>query len=362
MTKKRYFLIFLILPCLASIYAQSETPFEVTEEAVIAPPPPPEEEKEIAGKLDVVLELKDYDLKNWISDIHVNLEMVYKETGKKVNTLKYVGDDGSVRLRLDKGLYDITLKVDKIDTNGRDYFITFDQDVNNDVTRTVYLFSVGSVIGNVYGEKGKAVKGAQIKFECSGNYGDRGNKISDDFGGFSSYWLPIGSCKISAMYGGKVGYRDIEIKNGELSNIDITLSKGVISGFNFWTILIMVIVVLIVTFFGLKYINKRGGKETVKEKVEAKEEIVREDVEKKELSSRTRDVMKTLKDKEKGVVNFLLENDNKSTQARIRYDTGIPKTSLARILMGLELKKVIKIEKIGKLKKVELTDWFLGKE
>ena len=361
MIKKGYFLIFLVLSCLVSVCAQSETPFEATEEAIIAPPPPPEEEKEIIGKLDVIFELKDYDLKNLISDIHVNLEILDKETGEKTNTLKYVGNDGLVKLRLYKGTYDITLKVDKIDTGGRDYFITVDQDVDNDVTRTAYLFSVGSVIGNVYGGNGKAVKGAQIKFECSGDYGDRDNKISDDFGGFSSYWLPIGSCRVCAMHGYKVGFMDVEIKKGELSNIDVTLNKGIISGFNFWTILIM-IVVLIVAFFGVRYISKKGKEEVEKkEEIEEKKEVVKEDA-KEKLSSRTRDIINTLKEKEESIVNFLLENNNKSTQAKIRYSTGIPKTSLVRILLALELKKVVKIEKIGKLKKVGLTSWFLGKE
>jgi len=356
MRKKRYFLLSLILFCLVSVYAQT-TPF-TAEELVIAPPPPPEEGKEISEKMDIVLELKDYDSKNLISDIHVTIEILNKENGERVNTLKYIGGDGLVKLRLYKGVYDITLKVDMIETNGRDYFIEFDQNVDNDVNRTVYLFSVGSIIGNVYESKGKAVKGAEIKFECSGNYGETENKASDDFGSFSSYWLPIGSCRISAMYGNKVGYEDVEVNKGELSDIDITLSQGIISGDSFGTLIVMVVILVFVAFFVINYVNKKSKKEVVKEKVKGKKEIVKE----KEFSSRTRDIMKTLKEKEKSIVNFLVENNNKSTQAKIRYGIGIPKTSLARILMALELKKIIKIERIGKLKKVELTGWFLGKE
>lgn len=365
MMKKRCFLLFLVLYCLVSVNAQS--PFEAGE-AVVAPPSPPEEGREISERLDVVLELKDYDSKNLINDIHVTIEVLDKDDGRKTNTLKYIGSDGLVRLRLYKGAYDITLKVDKVETNGRDYFIKIDQNVDNDITRTVYLFSIGSVIGNVYDSKGKAVKEAEIKFECSGNYGDRENKISDEFGSFSSYWLPIGSCRVSAVYGSKVGYIDVEIKKGELSNIDITLSKGIISGFSSGTMIIMIVIAIFIAIIWVGYINKKGKKEADKEKVEEKKEIreekvvVKEESKEKGLSSRTRDVMETLKEKEKSVVNFLLENNNKSTQAKIRYSTGIPKTSLARILMALELKKIIKIEKIGKLKKTELTDWFLGKE
>jgi len=278
--------------------------------------------------------------------------------------LKYVGNDGLVQLRLYKGVYDITLKVDKIETNGRDYFIKFDQNVDNKVTRTVYLFSAGSVIGNIYDKKENAIKGAQIKFRCSKDYGDTGNIISDDFGSFSSYWLPIGSCRICAVHGSNVGCSDIEIKKGELNDIDITLSNGVISGANFGVIIIIVVVILFVVFIGINYINKKKKKSDIKEKpkIEEKKEVRKEDIKDKGLSSRTRDIIQTLKEKEINVVNLLIENNNKSTQAKIRYATGIPKTSLARILLALELKKIIKIERIGKLKKVELTSWFLGKE
>ena len=72
--------------------------------------------------------------------------------------------------------------------------------------------------------------------------------------------------------------------------------------------------------------------------------------------------MKTLKDRERKVVEFLLENENKSTQSKIRYETTIPKTSLIRIFESLENKNIIKIERVGKLKKIELTEWFLGED
>ncbi len=352
MKKKRGFLFFIVfIFILSSINAQTETPFDA-ESSIVAPPPPPEEELEMVEKLNVVFELKDYDSKNLINDIHVNLEIIDKGTNEKTSTLKYVGNNGLTRLRLYKGEYDITLKVDKIDTNGRDYFITFDQSVDNDVTKTVYLLPVGSVTGSVYEKEGDVVKGAQIKFECGGNYGEMENKISDEFGSFSSYWLPVGSCRVFAIYDNKVGYMDIEIKKGELNNIDINLVKEVISGFNLRSMAILILVGLVFMFIGAYYVNKKK-----KEKIEDNE-IIKEEI--KGLSSRTKDIIKTLKEKERTLVDFLLENNYKSTQAKIRYATGIPKTSLARILVSLELKKIVKIEKIGKLKKVELTAWFLG--
>jgi uncharacterized membrane protein len=69
-----------------------------------------------------------------------------------------------------------------------------------------------------------------------------------------------------------------------------------------------------------------------------------------------------LNEKEKKIVNYLLENDNKGVQSCIRHETGIPRTSLSRCLKSLEIKKIIEVEKIGKAVKIKLTDWFLGKD
>lgn len=340
-----FLIVFVIL--LNSINAQNEAPFE-TAKVSVTPPPPPEED--ISKKYIIIFELKDYDSKILINDLHVNLEIVNKEANERINTLKYVGDNGLVKLYLSKGIYDITLKVDKIETNGRDNFIKFDQIIDNNVNKTVYLLSVGSVIGNVYDENGNAIKGAQIKVECSGSYGQTENKVSDKFGSFSLYWLPVGYCRISSMYSNRVGYKDIEIKKGELNNIDITLSTGILSGFNFKFIVILVLIAIVAEFIRRSYITRK------------KKNAIKKETKEKELSSRTEDIIKTLKDNEKYVVNFLLDNDYKSTQATIRHNTGIPRTSLSRILKSLETKKIVEVEKVGKLIKVRLTPWFLGKE
>ena len=54
---------------------------------------------------------------------------------------------------------------------------------------------------------------------------------------------------------------------------------------------------------------------------------------------------------------------NKYQLKVIKYnETGIPKASLFRYIQSLERKKVIDVKKIGKVKKIKFTDWFLGKE
>ena len=68
--------------------------------------------------------------------------------------------------------------------------------------------------------------------------------------------------------------------------------------------------------------------------------------------------MKTLNEKEKKVVDFLIEN-KETTQAKIYRNTGISKASLSRTTFSLENKRIIETQKIGKLKKIKLSKWFL---
>jgi uncharacterized membrane protein len=72
--------------------------------------------------------------------------------------------------------------------------------------------------------------------------------------------------------------------------------------------------------------------------------------------------MPTLNAKEKEIVSFLELNKGKALQSQIRHHTGIPRTSLARIIKGLEDKNILQVRKEGKAVKIKLTDWFLGKE
>lgn len=365
MIKKRLLVITLILcSILINVNAQTNTTGLETFESIgeeitdISPPSPPEIIEEIPKKFSLYLELKDYNTKELVNDIHVNIE-IYDITNKKeTKTLQYVDEKGVLKLKLYPGNWKIKLKVDKLDTNGKDYFIEKNFVVNSDLTQTIYLLPIGSVRGIVYDNKEKAVKNANLKFECSANYGETNQKTTDSFGSFTSYWLPIGSCKISAQHNNEIGSEQVNIQQGKLIDSEIRLDKRIAS-----SKLNIYIGIFIVLVLSIIYYLKRGIK---LKKIEApkkllEEKKIKEDITKVELSSRTRDLINTLKDKERIVVDFLLENKYNSSQAKIRNATGIPKTSLTRLFVSLETKKIITVEKIGKLKKIKLTDWFLGK-
>jgi len=77
---------------------------------------------------------------------------------------------------------------------------------------------------------------------------------------------------------------------------------------------------------------------------------------------RARDILKTLSERESAIATFILDSGHETTQAKIRNSLGMPKTSLARLLRTLEEKKVLHVDRIGNIKKIKLTDWFLGKD
>ena len=73
-------------------------------------------------------------------------------------------------------------------------------------------------------------------------------------------------------------------------------------------------------------------------------------------------VMETLTDRERTIVNALLKHNGEMTQADLRYETEIPKSSLTGILRSLERRKIIIKKEWGRTNVIELSEWFLSKD
>jgi uncharacterized membrane protein len=71
-------------------------------------------------------------------------------------------------------------------------------------------------------------------------------------------------------------------------------------------------------------------------------------------------VIDTLSDKEKAIILLLLRNGGSATQADIRYEVEIPKSSLTGIINALKRKNIIKKRKYGRTNIIELSEWFLS--
>lgn len=182
---------------------------------------------------------------------------------------------------------------------------------------------------------------AEIKLDCM-----EGIFTTDKFGTFSVANVPEGQCRVYAAFRNGVGFQTVDVKANQTIYLELKLDKTIVNipdRINYVLPIVVVVVLLVVVVLYLKFRRKKT------EKVELKH------------PSRIQDILKTLKPKEKQIVEYLLQNNNAGSQAKIRHATGLARTSLSRCLQDLESKNIIAVERLGKLVKVGLTDWFLGK-
>ena len=335
---------FIILLVIAPIGAVAQQPFAPSEK--ITPPIPPEE-----GEVLLEIELRDAATKVLITNAHVEI------SANGIETIRYAGENGIVDLYARPGSYRITLKIDRISTEGKDYWAQTTIDLQRDKKEIVSALPVGSVRGEVL-KSGKIIPNAKVGFSCSGSYGELKDVQTDEFGVFEGKYLPIGNCRISGRADNLVGNKSVQIEQGKLKEIKIDLSGEVEQSRGVYYI-ILIIVLAVLGFFAYKLKFEKQPPQKIIKRI-----IVQKIVSTKGISvtARMRDLMETLSESEAQVVQFLIDNKGSATQAKIMHSTGIPKASLSRYIDKLEQKKIIETTKIGKVNKVKLSKWFLRGE
>ncbi len=73
-------------------------------------------------------------------------------------------------------------------------------------------------------------------------------------------------------------------------------------------------------------------------------------------------VIDTLSDKEKAIIGLLIRNGGSARQADIRYETGIPKSSLTGIINALKRRNIVKKHENGRTNIIELSEWFISEK
>lgn len=71
-------------------------------------------------------------------------------------------------------------------------------------------------------------------------------------------------------------------------------------------------------------------------------------------------VMETLTGRERSVLEALIKHQGKMTQAEIRYETGIPKSSLTGIIVSLERRNIVTKREWGRTNVIELSERLTG--
>lgn len=319
------------------------------------------------------LSFRDISSDELITDIPVSLQFSNLDIGTRTRMTRILDKDGLSRYELKAGNWELEAILDEQQTSEPDYYakalflIEPETFVSN---LTVYVTPVGSLEGMVIDKANNRISGAALEFKCKSDQHSTYPTETDQFGAFAVVVVPVGKCKVSAAYQGKVGTEEVKIVQGELVEAVVNLDRFIASSWSRIWYLAGGIAIALLGGVGWYLWKRRKPKQQPKEQVPeetpaqqpqlAEEQKVEE--KKDALNPRARDIMATLKENEVAIIKFLLENAFESTQAKLRNALGIPKTTLARAFLALEEKKVLKIEKIGKMKKVVLTEWFLGKE
>jgi len=310
---------------------------------MIEPPKLPAEEFGV----ELILVIMDME-QNIIGNKHILLELENLERGTRETTLRYSDENGRISLNLEPGDWRLIAKIDDLSTPGKDYISNdFKINLRNSTTEYLFVFPVGSLRGNVYNEIGERIANARVRVDCGRDLGDK-DTVSDEFGSFSLYYVPVGVCEVMAIYDNKVGSVTINITKGELKTINITLAHEVKSGSDLRILLIAFILVIVAIIF---YLSRKRKPKTGIEKAT-----------KIEITGRMRDIIQTLSDRERKIVELLIENNGKLTQAEIRHFLKIPKATVSRDINSLKRKGIVETIKIGRNKEIILTKWFLGHE
>jgi len=270
-----------------------------------------------------------------------------------------------------------------------------------------FSFGTTQVLGLVQDEYDNLFVGANLNFQCSGNdlnY-DFPNK-TNSYGGFELNNFNFNSCRIFASMEDKVGFIDI-INNGSTiykplllvnrqSVVEVPKSNFIFT-FGFLVLISIIFIILIFIFKNFKNQNFKKVEYTVKEnkkeinqletQIKKDEEKIRDDEKKIEefekdkkeqikirnnitrdntqtkneiiMTSWMYDLIQTLNRNEKDIVETLIDLNGVATATKIRIKTGLPKTTVFRILNSLEKKKIIEFEDFSNMKKAKLTNFFL---
>ena len=177
---------------------------------------------------------------------------------------------------------------------------------------------------------------------------------TDEYGTFIIRNLPSGSCKAYAKYKDAIGFSNIVINSNETKEISIVLDKTIIdiskanNNYLVW-ILVVFLIVLIILFLTK---NKK-----FKNILELKGQKLKKREHKNKISiSKIDTLLKALSQRERQIIEALITHNGETTQAKIRYDTNIPKASLSRHIKNLEQKKIIEVKRIGKVSKIRLLE------
>jgi uncharacterized membrane protein len=296
------------------------------------------------------------------------VEAILFLTNNQVTETEYIDQSGIVTVQ-DTNEQEILFLIDSLETDGFDYMGAY---TNPETTPRVNAFPVGSIVGFAKDQTNNVVDSATLKFQCHEFNLEIGYpQTTDEFGSFVVEAVPLGQCRIFASAEGNVGFTDILIEKGQKYDVEIVLDQKVAEK-SLWNnpgflLLLAIVVGAIIFFIFNKQTKEKPQRETkkqnkTKKKSTKKVKPKKETQSKSKTSDRLEQILPTLNNREKAIVNHLMSVNNEANQASVRHNTSIPRTSLSRAIASLENKNIVEMRKVGKVVKIKLTKWVLGKE
>ncbi|MFH1442827.1 MAG: hypothetical protein ABIG96_02220 [Candidatus Micrarchaeota archaeon] len=320
---------------------------------------------------------------------------IYSANDTQEWVLRKTDGRGVIALIMDGGTYDLVGEInDRAASPGNDFFARKRLSIESSRNFTVQMMPVGTLIGTVLLDN-YAVENARISLKCASSLYDMGefyrNVKTDELGTFSLRNVPAESCEIFASYNGKSGRENIALQQGQLLRVDIRLEQKLSEnpGPNYLEIILILFSFLVLglvvykKYFAEKKVHFRGvgnkGMETgekksvaadrkiipkkINNKLESAEESGSGDIAGKggkvRVNKKMDGIIRTLNENERKIIEFIIAQNGRSRQNRIYHALLIPKVSLSRAIFSLENKNIVKTRSLGKVKEVELSDWFL---
>ena len=305
------------------------------------------------------LTLVDVVSKEHIDEVYAKVEL----NGQVSNY--YLEKKENLKLFINQGTYHINILVNNPQTETYDYYGEASFSVGDSLVKVLYLYPIGSINGFVKDKLNNTIAGAGLKFECNNIFPVEFPSKTDKYGSFSIDAVPVGKCSVRSSHAGSIGVKEIEVEKGRKGDVEIQLDHILIalpsSKSNDYLAVLFVFILLIVVGLIIywKKLMKKGRKEReAKEEVKWKEKVKEEN---NKLGQRGKDILKTLRENEKKIIEFLLEHKHPAHLSKIHYKTGISKGSVFRNLRSLEHKKLIETFNEGRVRKAKLTEWFMEK-
>lgn len=231
---------------------------------------------------------------------------------------------------------------------------------------TIVTYEAATVQGFIVDRVSNVIPNASLSLKCTHKLFVNQTYVTDKLG-FFTLSTPKGACTVIAEKNNQIGFAHLYFHQGDLQYIQILLNFSQLDSirnsqnnlaantedFGLTTILVFsLIIVALVSVGSYVYIRQVARKIIVNDK-----ENKHSQTDDTFSDSAFTLIEKTLNAREREIV-AILKNKQPINQTDLKHQTGLPKSTLSRILQKMEQKQLIVIDEVGKIKKITLSHMF----